>query len=590
MNRKIFENYMHTEPDTLDKKYVFIVDNIDLAFSIIDAGFSVVALQEDSDGFFSLDGLMEYLNSIAFRGTCRMDYMYIPACSTKKANDTLTEFFKEEALDYREGWKLFKDKDYLQKLSYRTEIQKLLHGFINQYEKPPEAEPDLDRFHILDKDGNPASPFDVAIVEEIIRTVPFFVLREIPYVYAHGVYLEDPKGCRLKRIVQNHLYRKLMRTPAIGRIYSLLISQPEVQRRFYDLYNMPAHWVNFRNGFYDPVEKAMIEHDPKYLSLNQVPFDFHPEKATEILAGGETIKRYLATSLPDPQEQQMFWEYAGYCMTTDTQMQKFLMLTGNGGTGKSILIDLVQKLVGIENCSSIPIQDLNHRFYATGMFGKLLNACGDIPCKAMASTDVVKKAVGEDALVFEKKGDDATHFFSRAKLLFSANGMPENLDDKSDAYYRRLLVLELDHVISAEQKDTKLKHKVATELEFAVHMAMEALFTLYKRGCFDESDHSKEMVEKLRRASDSVQAFLDETICRKEGSRIPRSRMFTMYDDYCGDNGRQPLGKAKFLMAMERKGYTVTKYQGIICYRGVAMRENGFEELDEDDETPFDTA
>ena len=82
------------------------------------------------------------------------------------------------------------------------------------------------------------------------------------------------------------------------------------------------------------------------------------------------------------------------------------MLTGNGGTGKSILIDLVQKQVGIENCSNIPIQDLNQSFYATGMFGKLLNACGDIPCKAMSSTDVVKKAVGEDALVFEKAAWD----------------------------------------------------------------------------------------------------------------------------------------------------------------------------------------
>ncbi|MBQ7370350.1 MAG: DNA primase, partial [Blautia sp.] len=417
MNRKIFENYMHTEPDTLDKKYMFIVDNIDLALSIIDAGFSVVVLQEDGEAFFSPDGLMEYLNSIAFRGTCRMDYMYVPACSTKKTNDTLAEFLREEALDYREGWMLFKDKDYLQKLSHRTEMQKLLHSFIERYEKPPEAEPDLDRFHILDKNGNPTNAFDIAIVEEILETVPFFVLRGIPYVYDHGVYREDPDGCRLKRVIQNHLYRKLKKIGPIGRIYALLIIQPEAQKYLYELYNMPAHWINFRNGYYDPIENVMIEHDPKYLSMNQVPHEYHPEDKISALAGGEAIRKYLDTSLPDPQEQQMFWEYAGYCMTTDTQMQKFLMLTGNGGTGKSILIDLVQKLVGIENCSNIPIQDLNHRFYATGMFGKLLNACGDIPCKAMTSTDVVKKSVGEDAIVFEKKGKDATHFFSRAKLL-----------------------------------------------------------------------------------------------------------------------------------------------------------------------------
>lgn len=481
MNRKIFENYMHTEPDALDKKYMFIVDNIDLGLSIIDAGFRVVVLQEDSDGFFSTEGLMEYLNSIAFQGTCRTDYMFVPALSAKNANDALAEFFKVEMLNYREGWKLFRDKDYLQKLSYRTEIQKLLHGFIDRYEKPPETEPDLDRFHILDKNGNPSGPFDIAIVEEILKTVPFFVLRGIPYVYDHGVYREDPEGCRLKRVIQDHLYRKLKKIGAIGRIFSLLMIQPEVQKNFYDLYNMPAHWINFRNGYYDPIVRVMIDHDPKYLSLNQIPHEYHPEEKVSALAGGDVIKAYLNTSLPDLQEQQLFWEYAGYCMTTDTQMQKFLMLTGNGGTGKSVLIDLVQKLVGMENCSNIPIQDLNRRFYATGMFGKLLNACGDIPCQAMSSTDVVKKSVGEDAIIFEKKGKDATHFFSRAKLLFSANGMPENLDDKSEAYYRRLMILELNHVISAEKKDTKLKEKAGREMTFAVYMAMEALSKLYAR-------------------------------------------------------------------------------------------------------------
>ena len=261
MNRLLFENYMHTEPDTLDKKYLFIVDNINLALSIIDAGFSTVVLQEE-EGYFSLDGLIAYLSSIASRGTCRMDYMYVPACSTKTANDTLAKFFKEEYLDYREGWMLFKDKDYFQKLSHRTEMQKLLHSFIERYEKSPETEPDLDRFHNLDKNGEPTSAFDIAIVEEILETVPFFVLRGFPYVYDHGVYREDPDGCRQKRVIQNHLYRKLKKIGNIGRIYALLIIQPEVHRCFDDLYNMPAHWINFRNGYYDPIENVMIEHDP----------------------------------------------------------------------------------------------------------------------------------------------------------------------------------------------------------------------------------------------------------------------------------------------------------------------------------------
>ncbi|MBR1390536.1 MAG: hypothetical protein IJ567_03675 [Lachnospiraceae bacterium] len=69
----------------------------------------------------------------------------------------------------------------------------------------------------------------MAIVEEIIATVPFFILREISYVYEHGVYLEDLNGCLLKRKIQEHLYRKMIRYPAISRIYALLVCQPEVE-------------------------------------------------------------------------------------------------------------------------------------------------------------------------------------------------------------------------------------------------------------------------------------------------------------------------------------------------------------------------
>ena len=125
-------------------------------------------------------------------------------------------------------------------------------------------------------------------------------------------------------------------------------------------------------------------------------------------------------------------------------------------------------------------------------------------------------------------------------------------------------------------------------MTYAVHMAMEALHTLYERGSFDESTHSREMVKKLRRASDSVQAFLDEMICCKEGGRIARSQMFNMYEDYCSDNGRQPLSKSRFFLTMERKGYTISKYQGIFRYRDVAVRDSDFESAD-GEEIPFDT-
>ena len=253
------------------------------------------------------------------------------------------------------------------------------------------------------------------------------------------------------------------------------------------------------------------------------------------------------------------------------------MLLGNGGTGKSVLISLFQQVIGIGNCSSISLQDLNRRFYATGLFGKQLNACGDISCKAMEQTDVIKKAVGEDTLIFEKKGQDALQFTSRTKLLFSANAMPENLEEKSDAFYRRLLVLEMDHVVTADKKDTRLKEKLRKETGYAIRMAVKAVEKLYEKGRFTESERSRMLVTEIQKASDSVKAFIEDMLDLEKGGRIRNTKMYEYYCDYCADNGRQPLGKKRFFGTMRTKGYCSSKSNGIWYFNGAALKETEFE-------------
>ena len=575
MFRSLFEQYMRTEPETVDQKYIFIVDNSDLALSIADAGFQTVALEEEKTNLFTLDSFCSYLAGLELKGTCMTDYMYVPACQTKKSNERLIECFRELHLLFREGWMLFKDQECYKKLGYRKEIQSKLRGFIDSYEKPPNEEADKNCFHQVNKDGEVTSPLDIAIVEHLLKEVPFIVLEGVPYVYVNGVYLQDKNGNLLKEKIRDCLYRKFVRSGTINRIYELLISMTEVQRVFGDVYNLPAHWVNFRNGFYDPAEKMMIPHDPKYLCFNQISFDFDPAKKEGVVAdnsAGKVIQSYLAESLPDHEDQKMFWQYAGYCMCTDTSQQKMLILTGNGGTGKSVLIDLIEDLVGIRNCCSVSLQDLNKRFYATNLFGKLLNACGDIPVGIIDKTDVVKKAVGEDVLLFEKKGKDPSTFRSHAKLLFSCNSVPKNVEDKSDAFYRRLLILEMNHVIPAAEKDIHLKDKIRSEREYAVYRAIQGLEELCQNGQIEESTNSIASVKKARIASDSVFAFLDEMICRKEGRRIDRSRMYQLYEDYCRDNDRTAVKKTNFFADMERKGYFTSKYQGVFKYKDVVLK------------------
>lgn len=580
---------MKTKPETDEQKYIFLVDNQDLAFSLIGAGFLTVALLPAEDGYHSLESFAAYMEEIAYAGTYQMDYCYVTACYGKKYNDFLEQMLHKNFLTVRQGWYLFKEKEYLQKLEHMQEIKSLLGDYIKRFERRPDDTPDLNRFHRFNEQGKRIGVFDMEIVDHLIQTVPFFMLGSTPYIYEQGCYHEDHNGIRLKSQIQRLIFRDYIKATTIQGIYNLLISQPQVQKRFSDLNNQPSYWVNFQNGYFDVMEWKMIEHDTKYLMINQIPFSFYPEQAESALEGGAHICKYLDFSISDKTDQQTFWQYLGYCMTTDTRFQKFLMIKGKGGTGKSIAISFIQHIVGSGNYSSMSLQNLNQRFYPTGLFGKLLNACADIPSTAMESVDIIKKAVGEDTLLYEKKGQDPTQFNSYAKLLFSANEMPLNLDDKTNAYYRRLLVLDINRTIPEEEKDSQLKEKMCRESDYAIHMAMLALKQLYADNHFTESNHSKECIANLYRSADSVKAFTDDMLCHKSGEKMKRSDVYKMYEEYCEDNGRTPHGKSRFWEYMADKGFVIKRYSdGAYYFKDTTVQESDFEAIDDTIANPFE--
>lgn len=588
MNKQFLKHYMATMPQTMEQKYIFLVDNENIAMNIVASGYQAIALVSGNEAYYSVYSFIEYMDEIAFQGTYRTAYCYIPVCCMKKINDTLEGYFKQEYLQFHAGWMLFKNKEYLEKRENQTELKAILSGFLMRFEQNLSEQPDLNRFHKFNEQGKRIGVLDMEIVDYLMQKIPFFVIGSIPYIYNQGCYQEDSNGIILKSHIQKLLFRDCIKSTVIQGIYNLLLCQPQVQKKFSDLNNQPSHWINFKNGYFDVKEWKMISHDTKYLMINQIPFFFYPEQADAVLAQCTTTRRYLDLSMPNESDQQTFWQYLGYCMTTDTHFQKFLMIKGKGGTGKSVAISLIQHIIGIENCSSISLQDLNKRFYATGLFGKQLNACADIPCTAMQSVDIIKKAVGEDTLLYEKKGQDPTQFHSYAKLLFSANEMPLNLDDKTNAYYRRLLVLDMNRTIPESEKDIMLKEKIYKETDYAIHMGVAALKQLYADNHFCESCHSRECIEELYRSADSVKAFLDEKVCRQNGKKLKRSDIYKYYADFCEENDRQAHGKSVFFRMMTDKGYAIKRNSDGFYYDNLSMKEEDFIKVDDTEGVPFE--
>lgn len=52
----------------------------------------------------------------------------------------------------------------------------------------------------------------------------------------------------------------------------------------------------------------------------------------------------------------------------------------------------------------------------------------------------------------EKKNRNPFSFQSTARLLFSCNNIPRNYGDRSEGFYRRLIIIRFDHAVPEEKR------------------------------------------------------------------------------------------------------------------------------------------
>lgn len=434
---------------------------------------------------------------------------------------------------------------------------------------------DLMDFHKIGKNGSPYDIIDNKIADYIISHENIIVIAGKPYIYKSGVYKKDEDGNILRYLIKSMIIDEVISINKINRVYGLILANHKLKVDIDEVNRHPAHWINFKNGFLDVLNMRLMKHDPKYLSLNQIPHDFN---LNYCVRDDSVVLEFLLGVIPDPSDLEMLLEYVGYCMTVDTSLQKMLIIQGIGGTGKSTIVRMVTNAIGKENISNMSLQDLNERFNATNLFGKILNSCADIPSKAMEQVDVIKKITGEDRLKGEYKGGAVFFFNSYAKLMFSANEIPISLDDKTNAYYRRFLILRIDkrcHTIP------NLEKRLAASIDDFIYLAVQALNRMYNRGTIKESENSKSNVMELYMASDTVTAFIADEMVPVTDFLIERGSFYKKYVTYCEENERQALTKNGFYKNLRNKGYSEIRKAKARYFKGLAYKEEEFHPVNE---------
>lgn len=576
MNIAIISNLIKKSPSAPEKGYIFINDNRKICEAIITVGyFAVYISPSDDKSFFTEDSFCSFIRNTANTGTSITEYTFVLACYRKKVNDTIANVLKNNMVLYKQGaYTLFKDKEYLGNYDRQDELEQSLSNYIRRFEGNDITPVDQYQFCIFSENGNAKGIKDMAVVSYLKETVCMFVIARELYIYQNGCYFPDQDGIRIKARISALIPEQFVTYRNLNAIYNLLIEQQDIQKCFEEVNDYPPWWINFQNGMFDVMEGKLHKHRPEYFAINQIPHILDMEVRKRLEDAGRGTETFLCEAIPEADDRCMLWEYIGYSMTIDTRFQKMLIIQGVGGTGKSKVINMAQNIIGSRNYSNISLHDLNQKFYPSLLYGKLLNTCADISSDALLAVDNIKKATGEDVMIYEKKGKDPQSFHSYAKLIFSANKIPLNLDEKSNAFYRRLLILKMDKI--PKKKDMDLGERLEHETGYQIWMAVGALKKLYKDGAFLESVGSSELVEELYREADTVKAFADECLEKENGSKINRSLMYEKYVEFCKNCGRKYHSPNPFYKSMSEKGFQDGRNAKERYFKDVTFKDDGF--------------
>lgn len=392
--------------------------------------------------------------------------------------------------------------------------------------------------------GAPSGVNHRAICDYFVNRGDTFVLGGDCYQYQDGVYVEA--SSRVRNTIREMIgIDSLITQNRIMECYRLICDDIRLQKSASEL-NRDVNLINFQNGVWDIQQQKLLPHDSKYLQTIQIP---HPVGEYVKFKDTRLYAFFQKTRLPK-EDIKMLLKYMAYCLTLDSGLKTFMILCGQSNTGKSVLIRFFDALIGQQNVSSLSMHELNMRFYPSQLYNRLLNSCADNSSLPLSSIENIKKITGRDMIMHEKKGKEPFFFVPFCKLIFSFNQLPLQLEEKSNAFYKRMRILFMNTelFLNNDYVDDLCSEAGVTEI-------IPYLLRLLPATSIPRTEMSDRYVEALRQDSDSIHAFLAKHCVLGDGESVEKNAFYEAYCKFCVDNGRESHKKHAFMRNLRSLGF-----------------------------------
>ena len=327
-------------------------------------------------------------------------------------------------------------------------------------------------------------------------------------------------------------------------------------------------WLNMQNGTLvirsDGSMPTLRDHCRDDMFFYALGYNYDPQAECPMW------QAFLNRNVPEAGAQTELAEFIGYALTRKHFLNKMLWMIGAGANGKSVVLEIIEALLGRDNVSNLSLSDLtDNPTKRVGIEGKLLNISYETGKEVRA--DVMKLLSAGEPVTVKYLYEDPYTTRDYGQFAAAFNTLPKA--EITGAFFRRLIVMPFDVIIPEEEQDKELAEKLKKkELPGILNWVIRALQGLMQRKAFTRSEMCEKALEQYRMQSDSVRMFVHE-MCEKQEYTTSGDELFSAYKRYCYDSNLTPLGKGNFYKRLDQHTHS-RKDSGRVVYFHLKLVES----------------
>lgn len=336
------------------------------------------------------------------------------------------------------------------------------------------------------------------------------------------------------------------------------------------------------NGLLDSETQTLTPFNLDELAFHEIPVKYDPEAKCP---NWETFINQVVNQ----DDLAVIQEWSGFLLLPDYRFHKIMWMVGTGRNGKGVWQRTMEAILGEKNVSGVGLEELDgsRRFAIKNLYGKLFNPCSEPTTNKPLQTPLLKKATGQDTIDSEIKcKQDRIAFRNYAKITVLANKFPK-VNDQTTAFRERRLFIKFPFEFTGKKQKQNIEEnwlKNPDERSGILNWMLTGLKRLLEQGHFSESLTQQETEVEFLRASDTINAFINELGIIDKNLVTTRAEAFELYINYCDTFALEAENEKKFTARLKEtpkiSTTTVSKPKRERAWRGI-----GFKTLNEDGTT-----